>query len=199
MLNANQEENLTLPNYKGFEVNNEQKQGNGFEVPAIAGREIYCIEKGVGVAFSGAMQSKDGKGKTYDYTWGSTITSIFTPIDNPHMKSKQLSPKEKSYIDTAIESNHHGTGAKRTIAYYTCKDPVEASPEEAYVITAEPCNKWTPRKQIVMWWLNITGEPTWNNLYENLTKEQQEVARSEKDKIIQLYNEEKNTENIREV
>lgn len=189
MLNANQEENLTLPNYKGFEVNNEQKQGNGFEVPAIAGREIYCIEKGVGVAFSGAMQSKDGKGKTYDYTWGSTITSIFTPIDNPHMKSKQLSPKEKSYIDTAIESNHHGSGAKRTIAYYTCKDPVEASPEEAYVITAEPCNKWTPRKQIVMWWLNITGEPTWNNLYENLTKEQQEVARSEKDKIIQLYNE----------
>lgn len=189
MLNANQEENLTLPNYKGFEVNNEQKQGNGFEIPAIVGREIYCIEKGVGVAFSGAMQSKDGKGKTYDYTWGSTITSIFTPINNPHMKSKQLSPKEKSYIDTAIESNHHGSGAKRTIAYYTCKDPVEASPEEAYVITAEPCNKWTPRKQIVMWWLNITGEPTWNKLYESLTKEQQEVARSEKDKIIQLYNE----------
>lgn len=189
MLNANQEENLTLPNYKGFEVNNEQKQGNGFEIPAIVGREIYCIEKGVGVAFSGAMQSKDGKGKTYDYTWGSTITSIFTPIDNPHMKSKQLSPEEKSYIDTAIESNHHGSGAKRTIAYYTCKDPVEASPEEAYVITAEPCNKWTPRKQIVMWWLNITGEPTWNKLCESLTEEQQEVARSEKDKIIQLYNE----------
>ncbi len=45
MLNANQEDNLNWGNETGFEVDPDNLQSNGFEVPKVEGRAIYCMKE----------------------------------------------------------------------------------------------------------------------------------------------------------
>ena len=58
----------------------------------------------------------------------------------------------------------------------------------AYLITANPCNKWTGIKQIVMWWLDSTyGKDEWDNFLNTLKPEKRTYARENKEEIIKLY------------
>ena len=60
----------------------------------------------------------------------------------------------------------------------------------AYLITANPCNKWTGIKQIVMWWLDSTyGKDEWDNFLNTLKPEKRTYARENKEEIItRIYN-----------
>ena len=67
MLNANQEDNLNWGNETGFEVDPDNIQSNGFEVPKVEGRAIYCTQRGVSLAMTSAMWR--GESDAYTYYW----------------------------------------------------------------------------------------------------------------------------------
>lgn len=193
MLNANQEDNLNWGNETGFEVDPDNLQSNGFEVPKVEGRAIYCTERGVTLAMNSNMYRGTNTAYSY-YNWGPKIVSnIFDPANG--MWSKTLTDDEIKAINNV---NNFGLPATiRTRGYYKCSNNhTTISADKAYVITADPCNQWTPRKQIVMWMLQITGGINVDNAETIIAKlkldgSKAEFVRSDIEAIKQLYNEAK--------
>lgn len=194
MLNANQEDNLNWGNETGFEVDPDNLQSNGFEVPKVEGRAIYCTERGVTLAMNSNMYRGTNTAYSY-YNWGPEIVSnIFDPA-NGNLWSRELTDTEIRAINNVKDFGLLAT--KRTRGYYKCSNNhTTISAEEAYVITADPCNQWTPRKQIVMWMLQITGGINVDNAETIIAKlkldgSKAEFVRSDIEAIKQLYNEAK--------
>lgn len=193
MLNANQEDNLNWGNETGFEVDPDNLQSNGFEVPKVEGRAIYCTERGVTLAMNSNMYRGTNTAYSY-YNWGPKIVSnIFDPANG--MWSKTLTDDEIKAINNV---NNFGLPATiRTRGYYKCSNNhTTISADKAYVITADPCNQWTPRKQIVMWMLQITGGINVDNAETIIAKlkldgSKAKFVRSDIEAIKQLYNEAK--------
>lgn len=191
MLNANQEDNLNWGNETGFEVNPDNIQSNGFEVPKVEGRAIYCTQRGVTLAMTSAMWR--GESSAYTYYWStSKVEDIFNPA-NGNLWSRELTDTEISAINNV---NNFGLPATiRTRGYYKCSNNhTTISADKAYVITADPCNQWTPRKQIVMWMLQITGGINVDNAETIIAKleldgSKAQFVRDNVDAIKQLYNE----------
>lgn len=193
MLNANQEDNLNWGNETGFEVDPDNLQSNGFEVPKVEGRAIYCTERGVTLAMNSNMYRGTNTAYSY-YNWGPKIVSnIFDPANG--MWSKTLTDDEIKAINNVKDFGLLAT--IRTRGYYKCSNNhTTISADKAYVITADPCNQWTPRKQIVMWMLQITGGINVDNDETIIAKlkldgSKAEFVRSDIEAIKQLYNEAK--------
>ena len=194
MLNANQEDNLNWGNETGFEVDPDNMQSNGFEVPKVEGRAIYCTERGVTLAMNSNMYRGTNTAYSY-YNWGPKIVSnIFDPA-NGNLWSRELTDTEISAINNVKDFGLKAT--IRTRGYYKCSNNhTTISADKAYVITADPCNQWTPRKQIVMWMLQITGGINVDNAETIIAKlkldgSKAEFVRSDIEAIKQLYNEAK--------
>lgn len=194
MLNANQEDNLNWGNEKGFEVDPDNLQSNGFEVPKVEGRAIYCTERGVTLAMNSNMYRGTNTAYSY-YNWGPKIVSnIFDPA-NGNLWSRKLTDTEIRAINNVKDFGLLAT--IRTRGYYKCSNNhTTISADKAYVITADPCNQWTPRKQIVMWMLQITGGINVDNAETIIAKlkldgSKAEFVRSDIEAIKQLYNEAK--------
>lgn len=194
MLNANQEDNLNWGNETGFEVDPDNLQSNGFEVPKVEGRAIYCTERGVTLAMNSNMYRGTNTAYSY-YNWGPKIVSnIFDPA-NGNLWSRKLTDTEISAINNVKDFGLLAT--IRTRGYYKCSNNhTTISADKAYVITADPCNQWTPRKQIVMWMLQITGGINVDNAETIIAKlkldgSKAEFVRSDIEAIKQLYNEAK--------
>lgn len=193
MLNANQEDNLNWGNETGFEVDPDNIQSNGFEVPKVEGRAIYCTQRDVTLAMTSAMWR--GESSAYTYYWSTPkVEDIFNPA-NGNLWSRELTDTEISAINNV---NNFGLPATiRTRGYYKCSNNhTTISADKAYVITADPCNQWTPRKQIVMWMLQITGGINVDNAETIIAKlklngSKAEFVRSDIEAIKQLYNEAK--------
>ena len=193
MLNANQEDNLNWGNETGFEVDPDNIQSNGFEVPKVEGRAIYCTQRDVTLAMTSAMWR--GESSAYTYYWSTPkVEDIFNPA-NGNLWSRELTDTEISAINNA---NNFGLPATiRTRGYYKCSNNhTTISADKAYVITADPCNQWTPRKQIVMWMLQITGGINVDNAETIIAKlkldgSKAKFVRSDIEAIKQLYNEAK--------
>lgn len=191
MLNANQEDNLNWGNETGFEVDPDNIQSNGFEVPKVEGRAIYCTQRDVTLAMTSAMWR--GESSAYTYYWSTPkVEDIFNPA-NGNLWSRKLTDTEISVINNA---NNFGLPATiRTRGYYKCSNNhTTISADKAYVITADPCNQWTPRKQIVMWMLQITGGINVDNAETIIAKlkldgSKAKFVRSDIEAIKQLYNE----------
>lgn len=191
MLNANQEDNLNWGNETGFEVNPDNIQSNGFEVPKVEGRAIYCTQRDVALAMTSAMWR--GESSAYTYYWSTPkVEDIFNPA-NGNLWSRELTDTEISAINNV---NNFGLPATiRTRGYYKCSNNhTTISADKAYVITADPCNQWTPRKQIVMWMLQITGGINVDNAETIIAKlkldgSKAQFVRDNVDAIKQLYNE----------
>lgn len=191
MLNANQEDNLNWGNETGFEVNPDNIQSNGFEVPKVEGRAIYCTQRDVTLAMTSAMWR--GESSAYTYYWSTPkVEDIFNPA-NGNLWSRKLTDTEISAINNV---NNFGLPATiRTRGYYKCSNNhTTISADKAYVITADPCNQWTPRKQIVMWMLQITGVINVDNAETIIAKlkldgSKAQFVRDNVDAIKQLYNE----------
>lgn len=190
MLNANQEDNLNWGNETGFEVDPDNLQSNGFEVPKVEGRAIYCTERGVTLAMNSNMYRGTNTAYSY-YNWGPEIVSnIFDPA-NGNLWSRELTDTEIRAINNVKDFGLLAT--IRTRGYYKCSNNhTTISAEEAYVITADPCNQWTPRKQIVMWMLQITGGINVDNAETIIAKlkldgSKAEFVRSDIEAIKQLY------------
>lgn len=191
MLNANQEDNLNWGNETGFEVNPDNIQSNGFEVPKVEGRAIYCTQRDVTLAMTSAMWR--GESSAYTYYWSTPkVEDIFNPA-NGNLWSRKLTDTEISAINNV---NNFGLPATiRTRGYYKCSNNhTTISADKAYVITADPCNQWTPRKQIVMWMLQITGGINVDNAETIIAKlkldgSKAQFVRDNVDAIKQLYNE----------
>lgn len=188
MLNANQEDNLNWGNETGFEVDPDNIQSNGFEVPKVEGRAIYCTQRGVTLAMTSAMWR--GESSAYTYYWSTPkVEDIFNPA-NGNLWSRKLTDTEISAINNA---NNFGLPATiRTRGYYKCSNNhTTISADKAYVITADPCNQWTPRKQIVMWMLIDGGVNTENaeTIIERLDIDggKAQFVRDNVDAIKQLY------------
>lgn len=193
MLNANQEDNLNWGNETGFEVDPDNLQSNGFEVPKVEGRAIYCTERDVTLAMNSNMYRGTNTAYSY-YNWGPKIVSnIFDPANG--MWSKTLTDDEIKAINNVKDFGLPAT--IRTRGYYKCSNNhTTISADEAYVITADPCNQWTPRKQIVMWMLQIIGGINVDNAETIIAKlkldgSKAEFVRSDIEAIKQLYNEAK--------
>lgn len=192
MLNANQEDNLNWGNETGFEVDPDNIQSNGFEVPKVEGRAIYCTQRDVTLAMTSAMWR--GESSAYTYYWSTPkVEDIFNPA-NGNLWSRKLTDTEISAINNA---NNFGLPATiRTRGYYKCSNNhTTISADKAYVITADPCNQWTPRKQIVMWML-ITSGINVDNAETIIAKlkldgSKAKFVRSDIEAIKQLYNEAK--------
>lgn len=188
MLNANQEDNLNWGNETGFEVDPDNIQSNGFEVPKVEGRAIYCTERGVTLAMNSNMYRGTNKAYSY-YNWGPKIVSnIFDPANG--MWSKTLTDDEIEAINNVKDFGLLAT--IRTRGYYKCSNNhTTISADKAYVITADPCNQWTPRKQIVMWMLIDGGVNTENaeTIIERLDIDggKAQFVRDNVDAIKQLY------------
>ena len=188
MLNANQEDNLNWGNETGFEVDPDNIQSNGFEVPKVEGRAIYCTERGVTLAMNSNMYRETNKAYSY-YNWGPKIVSnIFDPANG--MWSKTLTDDEIEAINNVKDFGLLAT--IRTRGYYKCSNNhTTISADKAYVITADPCNQWTPRKQIVMWMLIDGGVNTENaeTIIERLDIDggKAQFVRDNVDAIKQLY------------
>lgn len=194
MLNANQEGNLNWGNETGFEVDPDNIQSNGFEVPKVEGRAIYCTERGVTLAMNSNMYRGTNTAYSY-YNWGPKIVSnIFDPA-NGNLWSRKLTDTEISAINNVKDFGLLAT--IRTRGYYECgNNHTTISADKAYVITADPCNQWTPRKQIVMWMLQITGGINVDNAETIIAKlkldgNKAKFVRSDIEAIKQLYNEAK--------
>lgn len=194
MLNANQEDNLNWGNETGFEVDPDNLQSNGFEVPKVEGRAIYCTERSVTLAMNSNMYRGTNTAYSY-YNWGPKIVSnIFDPA-NGNLWSRKLTDTEIRAINNVKDFGLLAT--KRTRGYYKCSNNhTTISADKAYVITADPCNQWTPRKQIVMWMLPITGGINVDNAETIIAKlkldgSKAEFVRSDIEAIKQLYNEAK--------
>lgn len=193
MLNANQEGNLNWGNETGFEVDPDNIQSNGFEVPKVEGRAIYCTQRDVTLAMTSAMWR--GESSAYTYYWSTPkVEDIFNPA-NGNLWSRELTDTEIRAINNV---NNFGLPATiRTRGYYKCSNNhTTISADKAYVITADPCNQWTPRKQIVMWMLQITGGINVDNAETIIAKlkldgSKAEFVRSDIEAIKQLYNEAK--------
>lgn len=193
MLNANQEDNLNWGNETGFEVDPDNIQSNGFEVPKVEGRAIYCTQRDVTLAMTSAMWR--GESSAYTYYWSTPkVEDIFNPA-NGNLWSRKLTDTEIRAINNV---NNFGLPATiRTRGYYKCSNNYTTiSADKAYVITADPCNQWTPRKQIVMWMLQITGGINVDNAETIIAKlkldgSKAEFVRSDIEAIKQLYNEAK--------
>lgn len=188
ILNANQEDNLNWGNETGFEVDPDNIQSNGFEVPKVEGRAIYCTERGVTLAMNSNMYRGTNKAYSY-YNWGPKIVSnIFDPANG--MWSKTLTDDEIEAINNVKDFGLLAT--IRTRGYYKCSNNhTTISADKAYVITADPCNQWTPRKQIVMWMLIDGGVNTENaeTIIERLDIDggKAQFVRDNVDAIKQLY------------
>lgn len=194
MLNANQEDNLNWGNETGFEVDPDNLQSNGFEVPKVEGRAIYCTERGVTLAMNSNMYRGTNTAYSY-YNWGPKIVSnIFDPA-NGNLWSRKLTDTEIRAINNVKDFGLLAT--KRTRGYYKCSNNhTTISADKAYVITADPCNQWTPRKQIVMWMLPITSGINVDNVETIIAKlkldgSKAKFVRSDIEAIKQLYNEAK--------
>lgn len=194
MLNANQEDNLNWGNETGFEVDPDNLQSNGFEVPKVEGRAIYCTERDVTLAMNSNMYRGTNTAYSY-YNWGPKIVSnIFDPA-NGNLWSRELTDTEIRAINNVKDFGLLAT--IRTRGYYKCSNNhTTISADKAYVITADPCNQWTPRKQIVMWMLQITGGINVDNAETIIAKlkldgSKAEFVRSDIEAIKQLYNEAK--------
>ena len=194
MLNANQEDNLNWGNETGSEVDPDNLQSNGFEVPKVEGRAIYCTERRVTLAMNSNMYRGTNTAYSY-YNWGPKIVSnIFDPA-NGNLWSRELTDTEIGAINNVKDFGLLAT--KRTRGYYKCSNNhTTISADEAYVITADPCNQWTPRKQIVMWMLPITGGINFDNAETIIAKlkldgSKAKFVRSDIEAIKQLYNEAK--------
>lgn len=194
MLNANQEDNLNWGNETGFEVDPDNLQSNGFEVPKVEGRAIYCTERGVTLAMNSNMYRGTNTAYSY-YNWGPKIVSnIFDPA-NGNLWSRKLTDTEIRAINNVKDFGLLAT--IRTRGYYKCSNNhTTISADKAYVITADPCNQWTPRKQIVMWMLQITGGINVDNAETIIVKlkldgSKAKFVRSDIEAIKQLYNEAK--------
>lgn len=194
MLNANQEDNLNWGNETGFEVDPDNIQSNGFEVPKVEGRAIYCTQRGVTLAMNSNMYRGTNTAYSY-YNWGPKIVSnIFDPA-NGNLWSRKLTDTEISAINNVKDFGLLAT--IRTRGYYECgNNHTTISADKAYVITADPCNQWTPRKQIVMWMLQITGGINVDNAETIIAKlkldgNKAKFVRSDIEAIKQLYNEAK--------
>lgn len=192
MLNANQEDNLNWGNETGFEVDPDNLQSNGFEVPKVEGRAIYCTERGVTLAMNSNMYRGTNTAYSY-YNWGPKIVSnIFDPA-NGNLWSRKLTDTEIRAINNVKDFGLPAT--IRTRGYYKCSNNhTTISADKAYVITADPCNQWTPRKQIVMWMLQITGGINVDNAETIIAKlkldgSKAQFVRDNVDAIKQLYNE----------
>ncbi len=190
LLNASQEENEYWLNEKGFEIDQDHLQGNGFMIPNINGRVIYCTEQSVTPAWKANMYRGSNAAYSYYNSNGTKLVSdIFNPA-NGNFISKELSDDEVRKIEKVSEFGLPYT--IRTKGYYDCnKEHTAVSPDEAYVITANPCNEWTPRKQIVIWWLRKTGATNWSALLESLTEAQRTYAKNNRIEIEKLYYEAK--------
>ena len=193
MLNANQEDNLNWGNETGFEVDPDNIQSNGFEVPKVEGRAIYCTQRDVTLAMTSAMWR--GESSAYTYYWSTPkVEDIFNPA-NGNLWSRKLTDTEISAINNVKDFGLLAT--IRTRGYYKCSNNhTTISADKAYVITADPCNQWTPRKQIVMWMLQITGGINVDNAETIIAKlkldgSKAEFVRSDIEAIKQLYNEAK--------
>jgi hypothetical protein len=194
MLNANQEDNLNWGNETGFEVDPDNLQSNGFEVPKVEGRAIYCTERGVTLAMNSNMYRGTNTAYSY-YNWGPKIVSnIFDPA-NGNLWSRELTDTEIGAINNVKDFGLLAT--IRTRGYYKCSNNhTTISADKAYVITADPCNQWTPRKQIVMWMLQITSGINVDNAETIIAKlkldgSKAKFVRSDIEAIKQLYNEAK--------
>lgn len=194
MLNANQEDNLNWGNETGFEVDPDNLQSNGFEVPKVEGRAIYCTERGVTLAMNSNMYRGTNTAYSY-YNWGPKIVSnIFDPA-NGNLWSRKLTDTEIRAINNVKDFGLLAT--IRTRGYYKCSNNhTTISADKAYVITADPCNQWTPRKQIVMWMLQITAGINVDNAETIIAKlkldgSKAKFVRSDIEAIKQLYNEAK--------
>lgn len=192
MLNANQEDNLNWGNETGFEVDPDNLQSNGFEVPKVEGRAIYCTKRGVTLAMNSNMYRGTNTAYSY-YNWGPKIVSnIFDPA-NGNLWSRKLTDTEIRAINNVKDFGLPAT--IRTRGYYKCSNNhTTISADKAYVITADPCNQWTPRKQIVMWMLQITGVINVDNAETIIAKlkldgSKAQFVRDNVDAIKQLYNE----------
>ena len=187
MLNANQEDNLNWGNETGFEVDPDNIQSNGFEVPKVEGRAIYCTQRGVSLAMTSAMWR--GESDAYTYYWSKPkVENIFNPANG--MWSKTLTDDEIKEINNVKDFGLLAT--IRTRGYYKCSNNhTTISADKAYVITADPCNQWTPRKQIVMWMLIDGGVNTENaeTIIERLDIDggKAQFVRDNVDAIKQLY------------
>ena len=194
MLNANQEDNLNWGNETGFEVDPDNLQSNGFGVPKVEGRAIYCTERGVTLAMNSNMYRGTNTAYSY-YNWGPKIVSnIFDPA-NGNLWSRKLTDTEIRAINNVKDFGLLAT--IRTRGYYKCSNNhTTISADKAYVITADPCNQWTPRKQIVMWMLQITGGINVDNAETIIARlkldgSKAKFVRSDIEAIKQLYNEAK--------
>lgn len=192
MLNANQEDNLNWENETGFEVDPDNIQGNGFEVPKVEGRAIYCTQRRVTLAMTSAMWR--GESNAYTYYWSTPkVENIFKPA-NENLWSKELDDKEIEAINNVENFGASIKSTIRTRGYYECgNNHTTISADKAYVITAEPCNQWTPRKQIVMWMLIDGGVNTENaeTIIARLDIDggKAQFVRDNVDAIKKLYNE----------
>lgn len=192
MLNANQEDNLNWGNETGFEVDPDNIQSNGFEVPKVEGRAIYCTQRRVTLAMTSAMWR--GESNAYTYYWSTPkVENIFKPA-NKNLWSKELDDKEIEAINNVENFGASIKSTIRTRGYYECgNNHTTISADKAYVITAEPCNQWTPRKQIVMWMLIDGGVNTENaeTIIARLDIDggKAQFVRDNVDAIKQLYNE----------
>ena len=203
--------NLDFDCANGFWIDDVQ-QNHGdkppFTIPYINGSEIYCIEQGKdeGYDYVSLLPKSNNKFNLVDAARPSQIivTDLFdipSPIAGKTYEiniGTNNAKKVKKYWDDHAEYGY--AILRRSRGYFYCSENhisvLESSNDKgmgaavAYLITANPCNKWTGIKQIVMWWLDSTyGKDEWDNFLNTLKPEKRTYARENKEEIIKLYKE----------
>ena len=203
--------NLDFDCANGFWIDDvQQNHGDNppFTMPYINGRAIYCIQqlKDEGYDRVSLLPKSNNKFNLVDaYTPSQIIVTDLFDIPSPIAgKTYEINigtnnaKKVKKYWN-----DHEGYGdaiLRRSRGYFYCSENhisvLESSNDKgmgaavAYLITANPCNKWTGIKQIVMWWLDSTyGQDEWDNFLNTLRPEKRTYARENKEEIIKLYKE----------
>ena len=190
----------------------QRNHGNGpFDMPYIAndnGRGMYCTQRAVTIGHTAAFRlQNDGK---FDYIGGGYhYEDLFKPSDiTSNGSNYTVKTTNASDLDAAIKDLGGYGGVyycTRTLGQFKCTgDHKEVTSESitiggktypradyAYVVTAEPYNKWTGIKQMVIWWL-ISNETSFNGFVKSelgTSADKIKFANDHRDDIIKLYKE----------
>lgn len=190
----------------------QRNHGNGpFDMPYIAndnGRGMYCTQRAVTIGHTAAFRlQNDGK---FDYIYGGYhYEDLFKPSDiKSYATNYRVTTTHAEKLDKAIrKAGGYGgvTEWTRTLGQFKCTgDHKEVTSESitiggktypradyAYVVTAEPYNKWTGIKQMVIWWL-ISNETSFNGFVKSelgTSADKIKFANDHRDDIIKLYKE----------
>lgn len=190
----------------------QRNHGNGpFDMPYIAndnGRGMYCTQRAVTIGHTAAFRlQNDGK---FDYIGGDYhYKDLFKPSDiTSNGSNYTVKTTNARELDAAIKDLGGYGGVyycTRTLGQFKCTgDHKEVTSESitiggktypradyAYVVTAEPYNKWTGIKQMVIWWL-ISNETSFNGFVKSelgTSADKIKFANDHRDDIIKLYKE----------